>query len=178
MNIYVIRHGQTDWNKEKIMLSTTDIELNKVGIKQAEEATKIVDKLAYDLVISSPLLRTRETTEIINRNNLKPVFYDNRIVERNAGDLEKKSTNDIIFKDYWNYYLNLEYKNAENIKDFFLRVYDFIDEIKIKYKDKNLLIVTHNGVCRAIRTYFEGIVNKGNLKEIGQDNCEIRMYKI
>lgn len=160
------------------MLSRKDIDLNEKGINQAEEVSKIVDNLDHDLVISSPLLRTRKTAEIINKNNLKPVIFEERIIERNAGILEGKNTSDEIFKNYWHYYENVKYENSESIQEFFLRVHRFLYEIKEKYKDKNILIVAHNGVCRAIRMYFEGIVNKGNLKDLGQDNCEIRMYKL
>ena len=177
MNLYVIRHGKTDWNN-KFMLSNTDLQLNDEGVKQAKNAAKIVDNLDYDILISSPLLRTKQTAKIINNKNLKPVIYDDRIIERNAGVLEGKDINLDIFKDYWNYNLNLKYEGAECVKEFMARVYDFLEDILKRYKDKNILIVTHNGVCRAIRTYFNGILNKGKLKDIGQDNCEIKMYKV
>lgn len=58
MKIYVIRHGQTDWNLEGRMLTLEDIPLNENGITQAKKAKEIVDNLDYDLVISSPLKRT------------------------------------------------------------------------------------------------------------------------
>ena len=93
MNIYVIRHGQTDFNKEKIMLSITDVSLNDTGVLQAEEARKIVDNLEYDLIISSPLKRTIQTANIINRNNKKEIITDKRLIERNAGILERKRYN-------------------------------------------------------------------------------------
>ena len=83
MYIYVIRHGQTDWNVEHKLLSHTDIPLNDVGINQCKEAEKVVKNLDYNLVISSPKLRTRQTLEIVNTKNIETIF-DDRLVERDA----------------------------------------------------------------------------------------------
>ena len=87
MYIYVIRHGQTDWNVEHKLLSYTDIPLNDVGINQCKEAEKVVKNLDYNLVISSPKLRTRQSLEIVNSKNVETIF-DDRLIERNAGSIE------------------------------------------------------------------------------------------
>ena len=73
MYLYVIRHGQTDWNIEKKLLSVTDIPLNDTGIKQCEEAEKLVKNLNYDLVICSPMLRTKQTAQIVNSKNIETI---------------------------------------------------------------------------------------------------------
>ena len=63
MKIYIIRHGQTDWNVQRKIQGTSDIELNSTGIKQSEEARKIVKELELDFIICSPLKRARKTAE-------------------------------------------------------------------------------------------------------------------
>lgn len=176
MNIYVLRHGQTDWNKEGLILSRENMPLNETGIDQANEASQIVENLDYDLIISSPLIRTLQTAEIVNREKNKKIIVDERLIERDAGVLSGKNGKDKIFKDYWN--LDAHYDGLENLDELFARVKNFIEDIKEKYKDKNLLIVTHNGICRMIRIYFEGYPKSRNIATLGQDNCEIRMYKI
>ena len=70
MNLYLVRHGQTDLNKQHIIQGITNAKLNKNGINQAENLKQEIDKLDIDLVISSPLLRTKETTNIIINNIL------------------------------------------------------------------------------------------------------------
>ena len=70
-----------------------------------------------------------------------------------------------------------KYKDAENVNDFLKRVYSILDDIK-NYEEKNILIVTHNGVCRAINTYFNGIPEDNNLVKLGIQNCEVVNYKI
>ena len=87
MKLYVIRHGNTDSNRLDIYngkLLNEDI--NNIGIKQAQEASKKIKNLNLDLIICSPLLRTRHTCDIINSNKIK-VIYDDRIEERNCGVL-------------------------------------------------------------------------------------------
>ena len=67
MKIYVIRHGQTNWNVEEIIQGKKDIELNEVGIRQAYEVKEKLNMLNIDLIMCSPLKRTKKTAEIILR---------------------------------------------------------------------------------------------------------------
>ena len=57
------------------------------------------------------------------------------------------------------------------------RVWDLLDEIKEKYKDKNVLLVTHGGTCRAINAYFNGIDEDGYVQSVKINNCEIKEYE-
>lgn len=66
MKFYVVRHGQTDWNAEGRIQGKTDIELNETGIEQARQLKELIKDYNIDLIISSPLKRTRKTAEIIN----------------------------------------------------------------------------------------------------------------
>lgn len=176
MYLYVIRHGQTDWNLEKKLLSITDIPLNENGIEQCKEAEELVRNLNYDIVFCSPKIRTKQTMEIINSKKL-PVVYDDRLIERNAGSLEEIYTYDFDYKAFWTLGKD-NIQNCETIEECKKRVYEFLDEIKEKYKDKNILIVTHNGICRIIHTYFNGFPKKGDISQKGHLNAEIKMYEM
>ena len=70
MKILVTRHGQTDWNLDKKVQGKADIELNEKGRQQAEETKKLLDYKDIDLIICSPLIRARQTAEIINKENI------------------------------------------------------------------------------------------------------------
>lgn len=178
MYIYVIRHGQTDWNKNKKLLSITDIELNDTGVNECKEAEKVVKNLNYDIVFCSPLTRTKQTANIVNSKNL-PIIYDDRLIERNSGDLEGINVDEEWFnyKDFWTLG-KAQIKNEETIQECKERVYSFLEEIKEKYKNKNILIVTHNGVCRLIYTYFNGFPKRGYIYDKGQENAEIKVYEL
>ena len=141
MNLYVIRHGETDWNQKGIMLSIEDKPLNQNGIEQANKAREIVKKLDYDIVISSPLERTYHTAQIVNKNKNIDIVTDKRIMERNAGILSGKSISEEMYKDYWNLEKDIKYEGAETIKEFLDRVYNFLNEIKFRNYLLNWLLM-------------------------------------
>ena len=80
------------------------------------------------------------------------------------------------FEAFWDYKKNREYEKAENIRDFFKRVYHTLDDIICQYPQKNVLIVSHRGVSVPVYCYFNGIPDKDDLMEIGLHNCEVAKY--
>lgn len=173
MNIYVMRHGQTNNNDLGLFNGRNDEDINETGVEQAKIARDELKNINIDLIICSPMLRTKHTAEIININNI-PIIYDERLIERDTGEITLKPYELIDREEYWNYY-SIKYKNVEKISELFKRVHSTIDDIKEKYSDKNILIITHNGVARAIYSYFNGLPVDGKLCNIGtQKNCEIR----
>lgn len=176
MYLYVIRHGQTDWNIQKKLLSVTDIPLNSTGIEQCNEAEKVVKNLNYDLVICSPMTRTKQTADIVNSKKTQ-IIYDDRLIERDSRSLEGIDVDTFDYKKFWTYGKE-QIKDEETIEECKKRVYELLDEIKEKYNDKNILIVTHNGICRLIYTYFNGFPKKGNIFDKGHSNAQIKMYEL
>lgn len=172
MKLYLVRHGEVPHNVLRIFAESDD-DLTELGINQAEELREKIKDIEYDLIICSPLLRTTHTANIINVNNSK-IVYDNRLEERKCGNLSGKSFNKEERKEYWNYNSNNMYGTEEEIKKFFERVYDFIDDLKNE-DYKNVLIVSHSGVTKAFSGYFEGI-NDGYFLKRGLKNCEIKEY--
>ncbi len=176
--IYVTRHGQTDWNTQKRVMGRCDESLNNNGINQAIETKNNLLNTDIDLIICSPLLRAKQTANIINEGRNIPIVYDNRIIERDFGEFEGMQTGDFDFNGYWNYYKNEQYQKAENIQLFFERVYNFLDYIIKNYSDKNVLIVTHGGVSIPIACYFNKNIPTGSLVEAGLvlGNCQVLSY--
>lgn len=178
MKIYVIRHGQTATNACKGMVGRKQIySLTEKGEEQAINAQKMVEELDYDFIICSPLERTKRTCELVNNKDVE-IMYDERIMERDCGEMEGKQKESFDYPHYWNYNYDFDIKGMTPIKEFLKTVWGFLDEIKEKYSDKNILIVTHNGVCRAIGAYFNGIPQDGNLSLYGLKNCEIKEYEV
>lgn len=178
MKIYVIRHGLTKCNIEKRFNGRYDEDIIDEGINQAIKASYIIKKLDIDLVICSPMKRTKHTMELLNLNNID-VIYDDRLMERDTGKLTLKKLGKFYNNEYYNYYSTKTIKGLETLPELFNRVHSFLDELKIKYKNKNILLVTHGSVARAIQFYFEKIPEDGMLLNIsGQKNCEIKEYKM
>ena len=66
MNLYLVRHGQTDWNIQGRIQGSTDIELNSTGLNQAQKTAELLKNIDFDVIYSSPLKRTVDTAKIIN----------------------------------------------------------------------------------------------------------------
>lgn len=178
MKFYVIRHGQTETNKNKGMVGRKQVySLTEKGVQQAEEASKLVEELDYDIVICSPLERAEVTCNIVNTKN-KPVIKDDRLMERDCGIMEGQPKENFDYPHYWNYNYDFNIEGMISIKDFAREVWECLDEIKETYSpETKILIVTHNGVCRMIGAYFNGIPEDGNLSVYAHDNCEIKSYE-
>lgn len=172
MKVYIVRHGQITSNTLKLY-ATPDEDLTEIGIKQAEELREKIKDMNFDIIISSPWIRAKHTTEIININNIN-VIYDDRIIERSCGNLSGQPLEVTDREEYWNYYTTIQYGTSENIKVFFERVYSFLDELKTK-DYKNVLIVAHSGISKAFSGYFDGI-GDGKFLNRGLKNCEIKEY--
>lgn len=173
MELYVIRHGETNMGKNRI-IATENEPLNNNGIQQAINVGKELNKLDIDLIYCSPIERAKHTLKLLNLDKNIPIIIENRLKERDMGIYEEVSFNDLDWKKFWGYNSDLEYYGLESMKSVYERISNFLDELKIKEYNKNILIVAHGGVLRAIQWYFNGIDNALFTCE----NCKIYKYII
>lgn len=174
MKVYIVRHGEVPHNALK-QYNVEDEDLNQNGIRQAEELKNKIKNIDYDIIISSPLIRAKHTADIINENK-KQIITDVRLKERSCGDLSGQPITVTNREEYWNYNTTIQYGTSENIKLFFERVYNFLNDLKNK-DYKTVLIVAHSGVSKAFSAYFEGI-NDGMFLNRGLKNCEMKEYQL
>lgn len=177
MILYVVRHGKTVWNLEHRVQGITDIELCEEGRIAAKELKDEVQSLGIDVVISSPLSRARETAKLIVEDTL-PINIDDRIKERDWGRNEGMLIDDVDSWDCWDVILNTNVQNVERLQDFMNRVSEFIEDIKIRYSDKKVLVVTHSAVVRVIHYLLGRIPEDGNLSRINIPNLRIIEYEV
>ena len=168
MKIYSTRHGQTSYNKQDIILGTTDIELDETGEKQALGlAEKIAEMGNIDLMIVSPMKRAMKTARIV----------DERLREWDYGEYEGKSRYTEGFaENKVNFGVRMG-KSGESLLQLSHRVYTALDEIISKYSDRNVLLVSHGGVCRVIETYFNDMTTD-QFANWFMDNCGLIEYTI
>lgn len=178
MNLYVVRHGQTEWNILKKMQGSADIPLTEKGLAQAEITKSNLSNISFDVIFCSPLIRAKQTAQVINFDRTLNIIIDDRLRERNYGEFEGTSKNSFDYNEFWSYNKNLKYDKAENIQDFFKRIYSFLDDIEAEYYDKNVLIVTHAGVMKAIECYANGMMKDEEIGPFLPDNASVRKYKI
>lgn len=176
MNIFVVRHGQTEWNVMKKMQGSADIELNEKGLSQASDTADMLKDSAFDIIFCSPLKRAIQTAEIINDDRGLNIVFGERLRERNYGEFEGTSKSSFDYNEFWAYQKNMKYEKAENVQDFFKRIYDFLDDITLK-EYNNILIVCHAGVEKAIECYFNGLMPDEDIGPFLPDNASVLKYK-
>ena len=141
-----MRHGETDWNKKKLVQGRKDIPLNEYGRHLARETSYGMRQYQIDLAYTSPLRRAKETAEILLEGRNIPLYEDQRIQEISFGSYEGMSCVDKtkeenlafqkFFQDTGNY---IPPEDAESVEQLYERTGDFLKSLEEskKLKDKN-----------------------------------------
>lgn len=177
MQIWITRHGQTKYNKDKRMQGLTDEPLNEVGIQQAYQ-TKEKINVQFDAVYASPLKRAIQTASIISGYKEKDIQTDPRIIEVDFGKYELKKYYLLGLKmtAYWALpEVFPRPKSVESIDSMNQRSHSFLKELESKNYE-NVLIVCHGGIIRSLCGYLSDQKN-GVLWRPKPHNCEIRVYR-
>lgn len=177
LKIYSTRHGQTDYNKRDIILGTTDIELNETGLHQAEKLAERVSELDIDIIIASPMKRTMKTARIVAERNSLEIITDVRFREWNYGEYEGKTRFTGGFPENKKNFGVKMGKTGESLLQLAHRVYSALDDIIENYRDRNILIVSHGGVCRVIETYFHNMTT-AEFENWFMGNCQVIEYSL
>lgn len=150
----LIRHGQTYWNKNKIMHGQYDIPLNETGHKQAKKISQELKHEHFDICYCSPLKRAKSTAAyiLLNHRNTK-ITYDDRLMELSKGLLEGKHVKSEEYLKNEDYKFLRKYQ-IESKKDFFNRVKSFIDDLESQHSGKHILIVAHSGTIKMLLFAF------------------------
>lgn len=179
MRLYMIRHGQTDWNFVKRLQGATDIPLNEKGEAIARETAKGMEKIHLDICFSSPLKRALRTAELICEGRNIPIIEETRIREISFGEYEGciygpegYNVPDPDFNDFFHKAEAYQVPpNGESIRELLERTGNFLEELKLRedLADQNILISTHGAALRAlisnikgneIKDFWEGAVHK------------------
>lgn len=141
---YFIRHGETEWNKRGIIMGSMDIPLNELGMQQAHDASFILENENFEVIVSSPRIRAKQTAEIISKKTNKPLMFEEGLVEINWGAAE--GTPHDPRKSIFN--IEETPEGAEPFVVFQQRVVEAISAIL--FMEKLPLIVSHGGVFKAL----------------------------
>ena len=168
--LYVVRHGETEWNAINKVLGRTDIPLNAKGIEQARELARSLMDLKVDVFLCSPLCRARQTADAISEVTGISYSIDYRLIEQDFGKFEGADRFDVEYQKAKREYF-VRYPGGDSYFDMAARVFPLIKELD----GVNALLVTHGGICRIIRNYFEDMGNE-EFVQFSQGNCEVRTY--
>lgn len=155
MKLYIIRHGQTDWNRARKLQGRTDIPLNEYGRHVAELTKEGLKDIPFDVAFTSPLSRAKETAEIILKDRNIPIIEDEGIIEVNFGSYEGK---DFRMEDenLQNFFARPElYRSvngSESMEEIVQRTGVFLTELfaNPKYQDNTILIATHGAALSGL----------------------------
>ncbi len=164
MEIYIVRHGETIWNKEKRLQGTTDIELGEKGIDLAKKSGEGLRDTKIDVIYSSPLKRAYETARLFRGNKNIEIITDDRIRELNFGVSEGKRYEDLYadetcrFKYFFDQpELYTPSENGETLEHLVERASDFMTNVIEPLADscERVMIVAHGAMNKAIMTHVK-----------------------
>ncbi len=163
MKIYVARHGVTKSNKlGKLNGKRTDEPLEPEGVVQAEETEQELAK-DFTVLYASPMIRTRQTAEIMNKNMGLPISYYDELKEVDFGLLTQKTWEEIdeeygedVHKSYLSQRYDFSSYQGEKVDEVKERVLKIIDQIKTNHPEEKVLIVAHGGILRALYHIYYG----------------------
>ena len=150
MNLYVMRHGTTIWNEKKITQGRSNNRLSKSGIELVKQRSIEYKDVKFDLIISSPLFRTIQTANIMNKYHNVKIIKDERIIEIDQGIFTGRAHSSLSDEEKLLKEKRSKECGMESIEEVYLRAKKFLDYIKREYKDKTILVVTHDVVCCAL----------------------------
>lgn len=174
MNIYIIRHGETDWNVVKRLQGHSDIPLNEEGIRLARVTSEAMKDIPFSVIYTSPLKRAKETATLIRGERDIPIIEDERIKEICFGIYEglhcAKERYDIPDREFMNFFECPEKyqppENGETIQHLCDRTTNFLQELihNQELENKNVLISTHGAAIRGILSllWADRNANKGD----------------
>ncbi len=177
--LYIMRHGKTEWNTLHKIQGRTDIPLSDEGREMAEKAAAEYADVHIDVCYSSPLVRAKETAEILLRGRGIPIICDDRLMEMSFGVYEgiKDSFKipdcpiNTLFFDPAHY---IPVEDGESLEHLFTRTGEFLDEkvYPLLEQGKDVLIVGHGAMNSSIISRIRDLPLE-KFWETGIENCKL-----
>lgn len=186
MLIYLMRHGETDWNKARRLQGQSDIPLNEYGIELAVKTAEALADVPFDMAFCSPLGRTEKTAKIILGNRKTPLYTDVRLKEINFGtnegicfDAAKKNPQDPLHDFFCRPESYLPPEGAESFAQVAERGSSFLQEkiLPLEGKCETLLIVAHGAFNRSLLNSIMGTPLK-DFWRISLPNCAVSILSL
>ena len=176
--VYLVRHGQTAWNKEEIFRGRTDLPLDETGLVQAESVGKYFEGTEIHVIYSSPLARARQTAEKIARiHNLEIQPLDG-IIDMSFGHWEGHPHQEIQKMDPETYKLwrkephRVTLPGGESLDQVRIRAMAALEQVIERYPGKTAVLVSHRVINKVLLCAVLGLDNS-HFWQIKQDTTAI-----
>lgn len=181
-SIYLVRHGQTAWNREEVFRGRTDIPLDETGQRQAELVGQYFKEMEIDAVYSSPLARALETAEAIARVRHSIVKPLEAITDMSFGSWEGHPHQEIRNIDPETYRQWVESPHlvrlpgGENLDEVRDRSMTALEELVRNHPKKTIVLVSHRVICKVLICSVLGLDNS-HFWQISQDTTAINLIQ-
>lgn len=188
MRLYIVRHGETNMNKGKLLQGQTDSELNEYGRELARKTRDGLAAVNFDMAFTSPLKRAKETAQIILGDRECALVDELRIQEISFGEYEGlcfgKENFNVPDKEFYNFFDYPEKynvpKDGESFEEVIERTGDFLKELcrnKV-YEDKTVLLSTHGCALKALLANITKIPVADFWGEGVHPNCAVTIVDV
>ncbi len=189
MKLYIVRHGETDWNKARRIQGHSDIPLNEYGLYLAGQTAEGLRDVAFDIVYTSPLMRARQTADAIIRDREVRVIEEERIAEMNFGAYEgmcisgrdRAAQGEAFDKFFLDTAHFVPAEGGESVRGLLERTGEFLREICSKpgLQEKTVLVSTHGAALTALLNNIKGNLDIGAFWEKGVPaNCAVTVVAV
>lgn len=176
-DLYLVRHGETDWNRQRRIQGLTDIPLNETGRAQARATGMLLTRRRWDAIFSSPLDRARETASIIAAEVglAEPTLVD-ALVERNYGQAEGMDWLEVERR----FPHGTVVPGRESREQVGARVIPALMELAAERPGDAVLVVSHGGAIRAVLNEVEpaashGMITNGSVHSFRVEDGALRL---
>lgn len=189
MKIYLVRHGETDWNKTRRVQGSADIPLNEYGVYLAEETAKGLNDVVFDVAYTSPLIRAKKTAEVVLSGRDVPMIDEPAIQEMNFGHYEgmcvsgeKKAPESEVFNRFFvdtAHYI--PGRGGESVEQLLERTGRFLDELfqDPERQEQTILLSTHGAAMTALLNNIKGNMEISNFWVEGvPPNCAVTIVEV
>lgn len=180
MKLFLVRHCQTDWNLNRKIQGSSDLKLNREGLRQSAALASWFMQFKIDVVYSSPMRRAIETAEKIAKNFNLNVLTLPGLKELNHGTLEGESSLDV-----WNRHgpllqkwiedpMSIKLPGGESIADLKERVWSTVNDIVARHANENVVVVGHHFTNLVIISMAIGL-DLRNIWRLKQDESAVSL---
>jgi broad specificity phosphatase PhoE len=180
--VYLIRHGQTAWNKEEIFRGRTDVPLNEIGLREAELAGGYLKDKEIHVIYSSPLSRAWQTAQKIAQFHNLEVQPLNGIIDMSFGRWEGHSLQEIqkndgeLYRQWREEPHRVRIPDGESLDEVRIRTMAALEEMIQLHPEKTLVLVSHRVITKVLICGILGIDNS-HFWQIGQDTTAINLIQ-
>jgi len=178
LEILLIRHGQTDWNRDRRIMGRRPIPLNKAGRAEARRLARALKDVKIDAIYTSPVLRAVETAHHLRNGGRAAVRHAPEMAEIDYGRWIGKTFEEVISEKAFRVYHKNPRKacppGGEHMMKVFGRTVRFIERLRKKHKKGRVAVVSHADVIKTILVHYLGM-DYDHLLKFRIDNASISL---